>query len=125
MARHQGAAKTYRASYRDLPLINYRDGPMLLPFVWSALADLPVHCVHPQIVGNWTFRVGKSSASRPACGHSAPDRNDDHLGRPPSALLPRARHAGLVTRQLVAVLRLSRGSLRAALGRPIYSHIAK
>ena len=63
----------------------------MLPLVlWSALADLPVHCLHAQIVGNWTFHVGKSSARPPSCGHSAPDRVDDHLDRPPSALLPRA-----------------------------------
>lgn len=36
-------------------------------------ADLPVHCLHDEIVGNWTLLLGKPSTTRQFCGHSHPD----------------------------------------------------
>eukprot|EP00397_Hematodinium_sp_SG-2012_P032498 GEMP01034605.1.p1 GENE.GEMP01034605.1~~GEMP01034605.1.p1 ORF type:complete len:542 (+),score=115.48 GEMP01034605.1:429-2054(+) len=42
-------------------------------FLPCALADLPVHCLHDQIVGDWTLHLGKPSKSRMFCGHAHPD----------------------------------------------------
>eukprot|EP00747_Dinoflagellata_sp_TGD_P005526 gnl/TRDRNA2_/TRDRNA2_114261_c0_seq1.p1 gnl/TRDRNA2_/TRDRNA2_114261_c0~~gnl/TRDRNA2_/TRDRNA2_114261_c0_seq1.p1 ORF type:complete len:540 (+),score=91.81 gnl/TRDRNA2_/TRDRNA2_114261_c0_seq1:138-1757(+) len=40
---------------------------------WQALADLPVHCVRHQLIGEWTFHLGPPSARRLDCGHQHPD----------------------------------------------------
>lgn len=38
-----------------------------------ALADLPVHCLRHQVVGDWEFTLGPASRSRSSCGHRRPD----------------------------------------------------
>jgi cathepsin C len=38
-----------------------------------ALADLPVHCLRHQVVGEWTFHLSAPSATRSSCGHKRPD----------------------------------------------------
>lgn len=38
-----------------------------------ALADLPVHCLRNQIVGDWVFHLGPLSETRTSCGHGRPD----------------------------------------------------
>lgn len=38
-------------------------------------ADLPVHCVHRDILGKWEFRLGSADGDNSAtCGHGVPDR---------------------------------------------------
>lgn len=44
--------------------------------IQSVEADLPVHCVRHQIVGEWTFLLGPPSKNRLDCGHRHPDRED-------------------------------------------------
>jgi hypothetical protein len=51
-----------------------------LPILFAiAFADLPVHCLYKQILGDWTFRVDDSTFSaglhdsETFCGHSQPD----------------------------------------------------
>jgi len=39
----------------------------------TVLADLPVHCVRHQIVGEWDFQLGGLSKERTSCGHQRPD----------------------------------------------------
>mmetsp|Transcript_52768 Transcript_52768/g.123418 ORF Transcript_52768/g.123418 Transcript_52768/m.123418 type:complete len:528 (+) Transcript_52768:53-1636(+) len=39
-------------------------------------ADLPVHCLHHQILGNWQFYLGPLSSERQSCGHLSPDHED-------------------------------------------------
>jgi len=41
-----------------------------------ALADLPVHCLRHQVVGDWTFQLSPPSATRSSCGHLKPDTQD-------------------------------------------------
>jgi len=36
-------------------------------------ADLPVHCLRHQIVGEWEFHLGEASDVRSSCGHQRPD----------------------------------------------------
>ncbi|CAD7957627.1 unnamed protein product [Amoebophrya sp. A120] len=36
-------------------------------------ADLPVHCIRPQVAGNWKFHLGPASKTRSTCGHATPD----------------------------------------------------
>lgn len=36
-------------------------------------ADLPVHCLRSQIVGDWKFTLSKPSNKRSSCGHLHPD----------------------------------------------------
>jgi len=36
-------------------------------------ADLPVHCLRHEIVGDWTFKLGSPSQKRSSCGHVHPD----------------------------------------------------
>ncbi|CAD7955854.1 unnamed protein product [Amoebophrya sp. A25] len=36
-------------------------------------ADLPVHCIRPQVLGHWKFHLGKRSPHRTTCGHATPD----------------------------------------------------
>jgi hypothetical protein len=49
-----------------------------------AIADLPVHCVQPQMLGEWRFHIGRyRSSSAPSgwndnCGVSTPDSPDGH-----------------------------------------------
>jgi cathepsin C len=38
-----------------------------------AAADLPVHCLRHQVVGDWEFRLGPPTPQRTSCGHQRPD----------------------------------------------------
>merc|ERR1719199_824816 len=38
-----------------------------------ASADLPVHCLRHQIVGDWEFTLGPLGPKRSSCGHTKPD----------------------------------------------------
>merc|ERR1719265_2024581 len=38
-----------------------------------ALADLPVHCLRHQVVGEWEFTLGALGPKRSSCGHTKPD----------------------------------------------------
>ena len=53
----------------------------------SLLADLPVHCLQPQIVGRWTFRLGRPHNTTVSCGHDTPNTNLNNLQKAPEALL--------------------------------------
>lgn len=44
-----------------------------LPVVW---ADLPVHCLHHEILGRWNFMLSPPSPERSSCGHLRPDSVD-------------------------------------------------
>jgi len=40
-----------------------------------AVADLPVHCVHREILGKWELMLGEADGdSSLTCGHTVPDR---------------------------------------------------
>jgi len=39
-----------------------------------ALADLPVHCLRHQVLGEWRFTLAPSSERRSSCGHWRPDQ---------------------------------------------------
>eukprot|EP00927_Polykrikos_kofoidii_P083861 TRINITY_DN8699_c0_g1_i2.p1 TRINITY_DN8699_c0_g1~~TRINITY_DN8699_c0_g1_i2.p1 ORF type:complete len:601 (-),score=91.27 TRINITY_DN8699_c0_g1_i2:97-1899(-) len=43
----------------------------LLP--WRTHADLPVHCLRHQIVGEWEFTIGRAGPKRTSCDHQKPD----------------------------------------------------
>mmetsp|Transcript_52794 Transcript_52794/g.115825 ORF Transcript_52794/g.115825 Transcript_52794/m.115825 type:complete len:514 (+) Transcript_52794:131-1672(+) len=45
-------------------------------FTTLAVADLPVHCRRHTIVGQWHFKLSKTTQERQDCGHVAPDRED-------------------------------------------------
>mmetsp|Transcript_36264 Transcript_36264/g.66429 ORF Transcript_36264/g.66429 Transcript_36264/m.66429 type:complete len:513 (+) Transcript_36264:85-1623(+) len=42
-------------------------------FLRLAWADLPVHCLRHQVVGEWRFSLGALTSERSSCGHSRPD----------------------------------------------------
>lgn len=44
-------------------------------------ADLPVHCLRHQVVGDWVFKVGPASEKRSACGHLRPDVEETQPSR--------------------------------------------
>lgn len=46
-----------------------------------ALADLPIHCTHEQVVGTWEFTMTKTKggSTKDSCGYSAPDKNEYHF----------------------------------------------
>ncbi|CAJ1397482.1 unnamed protein product [Effrenium voratum] len=46
-----------------------------------AFADLPVHCLHHEIIGSWKFVLGRPSGTRSSCGHLRPDSVDVQPGR--------------------------------------------
>eukprot|EP00299_Pterocystis_sp_00344_P014617 c7250_g1_i1.p1 GENE.c7250_g1_i1~~c7250_g1_i1.p1 ORF type:complete len:697 (+),score=151.41 c7250_g1_i1:54-2093(+) len=49
---------------------------LILPAV---LADLPVHCLHSQVVGKWMLYADEGGMTKDvSCGHSMPDRDEDH-----------------------------------------------
>lgn len=56
-----------------------------------AHADLPIHCLHAQVAGDWEFtldagghKVGPNGdLTAITCGYPQPDRNADHFTRPP------------------------------------------
>jgi len=39
-------------------------------------ADLPVHCLHHQVLGDWQFYLGPLGPERQSCGHLTPDHED-------------------------------------------------
>ena len=41
-------------------------------WVYLPLADLPVHCLQQQIVGDWLFSVGEPHSTLQLCGHHTP-----------------------------------------------------
>jgi len=45
-------------------------------FLRQSAADIPVHCLKPEVVGEWDFFLTKPSAERSHCGHRTPDRVD-------------------------------------------------
>lgn len=46
----------------------------------STRADLPVHCLHSQVVGTWVLYLDNGGQDNSVtCGHSMPDRDDDHV----------------------------------------------
>ena len=46
----------------------------MLCLVPLALADIPVHCLHRQTLGTWTFRLGSNDHDDTlTCGHKLPD----------------------------------------------------
>mmetsp|Transcript_14422 Transcript_14422/g.31872 ORF Transcript_14422/g.31872 Transcript_14422/m.31872 type:complete len:505 (+) Transcript_14422:81-1595(+) len=44
---------------------------MMLPA--ATFADLPVHCLHHEVVGQWNFYVSPMTTKRSSCGHHHPD----------------------------------------------------
>jgi len=46
-------------------------------------ADLPVHCMRSQVLGEWTLTLGEPSAVRSSCGHQRPDAEEQ---QPPLSL---------------------------------------
>lgn len=55
--------------------------PGLLGVLPGALADLPVHCVRHQVVGEWRFKLGPLEPTRSSCGHLRPDMEDGQPSR--------------------------------------------
>ncbi|KAF4675177.1 hypothetical protein FOL47_008184 [Perkinsus chesapeaki] len=53
---------------------------IIICFNWLSLADLPVHCLRHQIVGDWEFYIGPSSTERSSCGHKQPDVESQEPG---------------------------------------------
>jgi cathepsin C len=41
------------------------------------VADLPVHCLRPQLIGKWNFHLGPATEQRTTCGHKTPDIDKD------------------------------------------------
>ena len=63
----------------------------ILLFVGTARADLPVHCLHAQIAGNWIFYLGRRSPDNstdrvPSCGAHAPGTKEDAMADPASVV---------------------------------------
>jgi len=44
-------------------------------------ADLPVHCLHHEVVGDWKFTLGPQQSQRSSCGHLRPDTERDQPSR--------------------------------------------
>ena len=42
----------------------------------SVSADLPVHCLRHEVVGEWRFTLGALSEKRSSCGHDRPDTEE-------------------------------------------------
>ena len=64
---------------------------LLLPL--QTLADLPVHCLHQQILGRWTFHIGPAQDlpkanldASSACGHHLPGIKEDVMVEPSGAV---------------------------------------
>ena len=54
---------------------------IILFVVRISRADLPVHCLHRQIIGRWTFHAGPPADHPQACGHHTPGEVRDVLVR--------------------------------------------
>lgn len=47
------------------------------------MSDLPIHCLHFQIVGNWQFTLSEATHDHlENCGYTAPDKNRAHFEEP-------------------------------------------
>eukprot|EP00591_Stephanopyxis_turris_P011325 CAMPEP_0195529968 /NCGR_PEP_ID=MMETSP0794_2-20130614/32658_1 /TAXON_ID=515487 /ORGANISM="Stephanopyxis turris, Strain CCMP 815" /LENGTH=69 /DNA_ID=CAMNT_0040661357 /DNA_START=44 /DNA_END=250 /DNA_ORIENTATION=+ len=47
---------------------------VLASFFCPANCDLPIHCLHREVVGTWELHVGASSTEKDrSCGHEQPD----------------------------------------------------
>jgi len=57
-----------------------RSCSLVLSLVCMCSADLPVHCVRHQVVGEWDFTLGPLASQRSSCGHQKPDNPN---GQPP------------------------------------------
>mmetsp|Transcript_44938 Transcript_44938/g.106706 ORF Transcript_44938/g.106706 Transcript_44938/m.106706 type:complete len:523 (+) Transcript_44938:109-1677(+) len=44
-------------------------------------ADLPVHCLRHEVVGDWRFTLGALAPQRSSCGHARPDVEDKQPAR--------------------------------------------
>jgi len=51
--------------------------------IYYVSADLPVHCMRHQVVGDWEFTLGPLSDQRTSCGHQRPDEE----GKQPTVML--------------------------------------
>lgn len=58
------------------------------------VADIPVHCVQPQIIGLWRFHIGTYGAGDPNCGFAAPDPPDGHHALTPPVRDPAKKEKG-------------------------------
>ena len=64
---------------------------VLLLLLHDASADLPVHCLHGQILGRWVFHVGAAQdllgpGLQGTCGHHVPGTKEDVMVEPSGAL---------------------------------------
>lgn len=61
-----------------------------------AYGDLPVHCVQPQVIGQWRFHIGHygNGAGDSSCGFSAPDAPDGHWQLTPPIRDPEQKEKG-------------------------------
>lgn len=50
-------------------------------FAEEGHADLPVHCLRHEVVGEWRFTLGALSERRSSCGHRRPDAEDHQPSR--------------------------------------------
>jgi cathepsin C len=53
----------------------------VLLFPQLSVADLPVHCLRSQILGDWVFELGPLSDKRTSCGHERPDVEESQPSR--------------------------------------------
>merc|ERR1719191_899454 len=61
---------------------------------WRVHGDLPVHCLHHQVVGDWVFELGAPSSERSSCGHLKPD-SEEHQPRPKIREIASKKHVRL------------------------------
>jgi cathepsin C len=74
-----------------------------LSFVPQATADLPVHCLRHEVVGEWKFILGAQQTKRSSCGHRRPDIEE---GQPNRVVVDEAVAAdGTEDKQLMVTLR--------------------
>lgn len=50
----------------------------------TVFADLPIHCLHEQVVGEWQFELSTGKGDKTTtCGYPRPDSNRAHFENPP------------------------------------------
>jgi len=54
---------------------------VLAAYVLPSSADIPVHCLRHEVVGEWRFFLTKPSPARTACGHNRPDKEEAQPAR--------------------------------------------
>jgi len=69
----------------------------LAAFLGQVAADLPVHCLRHQIVGEWEFHLSPPSDKRSSCGHLHPDTEEGQPSRDALQLVGKATTAKRVT----------------------------